>query len=308
MESWKEELYHHGIKNQRWGVRNGPPYPLKGSQFSSAELAVKKKRSKKSEDHVIKSGTTLNTLSHDPDRTKDAKMFYAAHTKGDKNIYMSLLNDKISKDIVDPETGEKIGSAQCYKYMINNTAKSDINVAGEDQSIQMFENLFKNDRDFSNFVTDKDRMQKYFEEAHANKSRNFYTKPYKEAFNALDKLEGRESKLSESDMRLLYRVFNYTIPYDGTHNSSGPDTRGGHDVEVQRAKFFKEAKKNGYGAILDSNDAQYGSYRHVANKPVIVFDMEQVIPDKVWQTKMSDKVVADLVAEMKLTTLKQVLS
>ena len=28
MESWKEELYHHGIDGQKWGVRNGPPYPL----------------------------------------------------------------------------------------------------------------------------------------------------------------------------------------------------------------------------------------------------------------------------------------
>lgn len=25
---YRNELYHHGIKNQRWGVRNGPPYPL----------------------------------------------------------------------------------------------------------------------------------------------------------------------------------------------------------------------------------------------------------------------------------------
>lgn len=25
---WKYELYHHGIKGQTWGVRNGPPYPL----------------------------------------------------------------------------------------------------------------------------------------------------------------------------------------------------------------------------------------------------------------------------------------
>ena len=23
------ELYHHGIKGQKWGVQNGPPYPLK---------------------------------------------------------------------------------------------------------------------------------------------------------------------------------------------------------------------------------------------------------------------------------------
>lgn len=22
------ELYHHGVKNQKWGVRNGPPYPI----------------------------------------------------------------------------------------------------------------------------------------------------------------------------------------------------------------------------------------------------------------------------------------
>lgn len=25
---WDDELYHHGIKGQSWGVENGPPYPL----------------------------------------------------------------------------------------------------------------------------------------------------------------------------------------------------------------------------------------------------------------------------------------
>ena len=28
METWRQELYHHGIKGQRWGVRRGPPYPI----------------------------------------------------------------------------------------------------------------------------------------------------------------------------------------------------------------------------------------------------------------------------------------
>lgn len=28
---YRYELYHHGIEGQRWGVRNGPPYPLKES-------------------------------------------------------------------------------------------------------------------------------------------------------------------------------------------------------------------------------------------------------------------------------------
>ena len=32
------ELYHHGIKGQKWGVQNGPPYPLElGKQVSSIE-------------------------------------------------------------------------------------------------------------------------------------------------------------------------------------------------------------------------------------------------------------------------------
>lgn len=31
------ELSHHGIKGQKWGVKNGPPYPLKQSSKSKAE-------------------------------------------------------------------------------------------------------------------------------------------------------------------------------------------------------------------------------------------------------------------------------
>jgi hypothetical protein len=30
-------LAHHGVKGQKWGVKNGPPYPLKPGQHSAAE-------------------------------------------------------------------------------------------------------------------------------------------------------------------------------------------------------------------------------------------------------------------------------
>ena len=30
-------LSHHGIKGQKWGQKNGPPYPLKSSDHSEAE-------------------------------------------------------------------------------------------------------------------------------------------------------------------------------------------------------------------------------------------------------------------------------
>lgn len=297
------ELKHHGILGQKWGQRNGPPYPLSGRQYSSAELSKKYKTKRRQEDHVIKKDTVMNTLSKDPNRTKDAEMFYAAHTKDDKNFYMSIFNFKMPTDEFDPETGEKIGTSNSYKYMINNKARTDIKVAGDEQSANMFSDLYKKDRDFSNFVTDKNRMQKYFEAAHANKPRMFYTKEYKDSFKALDKLDD-PSKLDTNDIRRLYAIFNYTLAYDGTYTKN-PDPKGGKDVAVQRAKFFKEAKKNGYGAILDVNDTFNGTFK--ADKPVIVFDMEQVVPDRVWKTNFKDKAVADLVNTVSMRSLRQAL-
>lgn len=41
------ELYHHGRLNQRWGVRNGPPYPL--SRSTVREAYGSKRKAKKQE-------------------------------------------------------------------------------------------------------------------------------------------------------------------------------------------------------------------------------------------------------------------
>lgn len=75
----KSDLRHHGILEQRWGKRNGPPYPLGGGDYSQAERkAIYKKRkqpnsiyNKKHFDEVLRADkTTLSTLSYDRDRTK----------------------------------------------------------------------------------------------------------------------------------------------------------------------------------------------------------------------------------------------
>lgn len=285
----KNELYHHGILNQKWGVRNGPPYPLRGGSYSESEKrAIYKERKKKNSvynkkhfDTVLKKGTVLSTLSYDKDRTKGVDMFYAAHTKLDKHEYNALFNRPIPKPIFD-EDGNEIGTGQFLKYRINNETNDDVKIASEDSGAEAFRQLYKNDRDFYNFVTDPERMQGHFVED------KYKFRGYREAKRSLDKMRSQPEKLTANDLQRIYRMFNYVIPSDG-----GGNARNGKDVATQRAKFFKTLKQNGYGAVLDTNDAIYGGFK--ATSPVIVFDQEKIFLKNVKNTTMNEKRFSSLV-------------
>lgn len=285
-----EQLAHHGILNQKWGVRHGPPYPLGGGDYSpSQRRAIRNKRkagnsiyNKRHFDEVLKADkTTLSTLSYDRDRTKNTDMFYATHNVLDKHQYNALFNRPIPRTVYD-ENGNPIGTGNFMKYRIDNSLKKDIKVASEDSGAEVFRELFKKDRDFYNFVMDEDRMQSYFV------SDKYKFKGYHEVRQVLEKMKQGDYTPTADELQIVYRMFNYVIPYDGAG-----DARKGKDVTTQRTKFFNACKEAGYGAVLDTNDAIYGGFK--AKSPVIVFDMEQVVPKDVYQTKMIDQKFSDLV-------------
>lgn len=285
-----EQLAHHGILNQKWGVRHGPPYPLGGGDYSpSQRRAIRNKRkagnsiyNKRHFDEVLKADkTTLSTLSYDRDRTKNTDMFYATHNVLDKHQYNALFNRPIPRTVYD-ENGNPIGTGNFMKYRIDNSLKKDIKVASEDSGAEVFRELFKKDRDFYNFVMDEDRMQSYFV------SDKYKFKGYREVRQVLEKMKQGDYTPTADELQIVYRMFNYVIPYDGAG-----DARKGKDVTTQRTKFFNACKEAGYGAVLDTNDAIYGGFK--AKSPVIVFDIEQVVPKDVYQTKMIDQKFSDLV-------------
>lgn len=271
---------------QRWGVRNGPPYPLRGGKYSvSKRKDVKKSKYRNSinnkrhfDEKISRSSTTLSTLSYDKDRTKNVDMFYATHDFFDKHQYNALFNKPIPKTITN-EKGESIGTGYCMKYRINNSLKNDMKIASEDSGAKAFMKLYEKDRDFYNFAVE--RMSDYFV------AEKYKFKGYREARDVIKKLGDKKYTPTSDELQKVYRIFNYVIPYDGAG-----DLRKGNDVRKQRAKFFNELKKEGYGAVLDTNDAIYGGFK--AKSPIIVFDMENIISKDVYETTLNSKAVSNL--------------
>lgn len=98
------ELYHHGIKGQKWGIKNGPPYPLNASDKSASEkrLSSNKKTNKVSKlDNSIKGWDDL-----DQD-TQDVILSFSALT-------ITALTSKLLNKAVN-----KLASKQCDKELKN---------------------------------------------------------------------------------------------------------------------------------------------------------------------------------------------
>lgn len=274
-------LAHHGIRGQRWGIRNGPPYPLKGGSYTKTEWkALKESRktkysryNKRHFDQVIEEGTTMQTLARDPNRTKDTDMFYAAYTKADKDRYNAIFNHKTMQTLYD-EDGNEIGTGKTYKWAIENKATKAIKIASQDSGAEAVMNLYENNRDFYNFVRDPDRLEAYLKKMYVPDGTKYR--------KVLKKLHDPEYTPTDKDLHTLYDMVNCVIPNQNK------------DVVTQRAKLFTELKKKGYGAVLDVNDAI--NHPLASNSPVIVFDPSAYVFEQARKTTMAE------VAKSKLTT------
>ncbi len=77
-------LSHHGIKGQKRGVRNGPPYPL-GKEQSHNKII----------DEAIKSGEVLLTVNKDKQRrhTKSGHIFGRSYLDGDEDFAQRIIDE-----------------------------------------------------------------------------------------------------------------------------------------------------------------------------------------------------------------------
>lgn len=89
-------LAHHGIMKQRWGVRNGPPYPLANKDRSKAERRANKE-SESSKERTIDSVNKNDVQSavNDADRAVRGINNLVPHKREDLSQYSDAELQKI---------------------------------------------------------------------------------------------------------------------------------------------------------------------------------------------------------------------
>lgn len=109
------DLMHHGIKGQKWGVRNGPPYPLDGSTKSHKSS---NKSTKNSQNKVKYHGLALNKEALVYDAIVISVSAISAAIGLCASMHASKKKKEIDKEIenntnVDKKTGLKLKQNEC---------------------------------------------------------------------------------------------------------------------------------------------------------------------------------------------------
>ena len=110
-DNYMNELYHHGVKGQKWGVRNGPPYPiLNGTR--RRELSIKEA-----------TRYQFDNVNH---KNRDT---YVSYTDNDRRTYEKWIkkysNEPVYEVVYNFKQSLKIPSKSEQREVFKELAKDD---------------------------------------------------------------------------------------------------------------------------------------------------------------------------------------
>ena len=306
-----EELYHYGIKGQKWGVRryqyeDGTRTPAGKKRYADdssdntfkktaklmnmkvSELTGRVKTQATGRQYVdtyLKKGTTFARIQTTNNFENFA--FYATYKKKDMDKYLGLFGKNLTtRAVSDARRAERkakaSGSEVDMDYAKELRNKSN-NMKVYQLKLETVKKLkIPSDTNASDITTKllkepefKKNVQASIADSKEKMRRPTQQVLFKQAENALKK---DPSKMSSSEKVAVYKAFNLSLV---NHNPQ--------EIAAQN-RFYSELKKKGYNALLDYNDKDYSSYH--AKRPMIVFDTDSVRLQSV--TEANPKVVDKL--------------
>ena len=296
------ELYHHGVKGQKWGVRryqyaDGTLTPAGQKRYrnnSSNKIArvntmmgmtVKEITNKAKTqvtgrqyvDGYLKNGTKFSRIQTSKEFENFA--FYATYKKKDSDKYMGLFGKNLtSRAESDAKRAEKQANASGSETDLK-TAKElrerANNIKVYQLKLEATKKLKIPSDENASHITANLLKEKEFKDnviASIQDSKQKMRRPtqqvlFNQAQNALKK---DPDKMTKSEKVAVYKALNLSLV---NHNKQ--------EVAAQD-RFYSELKKKGYNALLDYNDKVYSSYH--AKRPMIVFDTDSVKLHSVTET------------------------
>lgn len=278
------ELYHHGVKGQKWGVRR---YQYADGSLTPAGAKRYKNPSGKYDRISVMMSTKVTAITNNVSTYSRIQTspefenfaFYATYKKQDSDKYMGLFGKNLTSRAAAEarqaekkakETGneqdiltakalrDKSDNMKVYQLKIESTAK--LKVPSDENAGHITANLLK-EKEF------KDNVAASISDSKEKMRRPTQQVLFKQAQNALDKDPRRMTK---SEKIAIYKALNLSLT---NHNPQ--------EIAAQN-RFYGELKKKGYNALLDYNDKEYSSYH--AKRPMIVFDTDSVRLQSVSQT------------------------
>jgi len=250
------DIYHHGIKGQSWGVKNGPPYPLSENKkyvyyddtMSRFKTQKKNNDLKNKRDIILESKKYQRFQPNNNTYNIDDRSTYVSFDKIDNLIYYEY-----AKQLLKMKGNDKI-----YKMQIVNSGK--LKVASNDNVKNMLIDTINDDKQFKTAINNAiDRgVMDYTSKLNPGARRR------NKIFNDAQKVIKKDvNEWSDKDKDTIFKAWNTSLTFAYDENKKNIDWN-------EYNKLYKKLKSEGYSAIWDVHDIEISNMH--TSSPLIIFD------------------------------------